>query len=96
MIIRIVRLSFQPEKVDAFIELFEKTRNQIAAFDGCHEVKLLRDVDTPHVFFTHSKWESVEKLNSYRQSQLFETTWNSTKILFNDKPFAWSLTDTGK
>jgi heme-degrading monooxygenase HmoA len=41
--------------------------------------------------FTVSIWESEDDLNAYRNSELFENTWAKTKVLFNDKPEAWSL-----
>lgn len=91
MIKRIVRLSFRPEACDEFRGLFEATKNQIRAFPGCRHLELLQDVQQPNVFFTFSHWTDEEALNRYRHSPLFEKTWASTKILFNDKPQAWSL-----
>ena len=43
------------------------------------------------MFFTYSYWEAQENLDSYRQSDLFKNVWAKTKILFNDKPQAWSV-----
>lgn len=91
MINRIVRLSFNPEKVNEFEQLFERTRTAIGGFEGCKGVRLLRDTENRHVYFTYSLWESAAALENYRQSDLFKQTWAQTKQWFNDKPMAWSL-----
>lgn len=92
-ILRIVRLTFHPENVDHFITIFDESKNLIAAFEGCIEVKLKKDHDSTHIFYTVSKWKSIDDLNNYRKSALFEKTWAKTKKLFSDKPQAFSLLD---
>jgi quinol monooxygenase YgiN len=51
---------------------------------------LLQDENDKNIFFTYSIWENDEALQAYRNSELFETTWAKTKILFAGKPEAWS------
>jgi heme-degrading monooxygenase HmoA len=94
MIKRIVKLSFRPESVEDFEAVFKSTRDRIAAFEGCRKLELHKELNTPNVFFTVSVWDSEEALNKYRNSSLFAETWSRTKILFNDKPEAWSLVIT--
>ena len=91
MLNRIVRMSFEPSLVPAFLELFETVKEQIAGFEGCKGLTLLRDSHQPNVLFTYSLWESEAHLNKYRFSELFKNTWEQTKNKFNDKPIAWSL-----
>jgi heme-degrading monooxygenase HmoA len=91
MIDRIVRMSFQPDKVAVFLTVFDASKQFIASFDGCRGLRLLRDTRSPNVYFTHSIWENEEDLEAYRKSELFERTWKQTKILFDDKPQAWSV-----
>lgn len=93
MINRVVKLSFDPAQVENFQQLFENTKNTIAAFEGCRGVKLLRDTNATNVFFTYSLWESEEALNRYRQSDFFNKVWTQTKQWFNDKPMAWSTVE---
>lgn len=95
MIIRIVRLSFYPERVPDFLELFEKHKSDIAGAPGCLELRLLKDTSTEGVFVTYSLWESEDALDDYRTSNLFNLVWPKTKILFNAAPQAWTLEDTG-
>jgi quinol monooxygenase YgiN len=92
MIKRVVKMSFRPEACEEFQALFEATKDQIRAFPGCRHLELLQDVQQPNVLFTLSYWTGEEALNRYRHSALFEKTWASTKMLFNDKPQAWSMT----
>jgi len=91
MITRIVRLSFDPQYVEDFLKVFADTKNDIRAFDGCTYLALMQDYELPNVYYTHSKWMSDEALQRYRKSSLFQNTWDKTKVLFNDKPLAYSL-----
>ena len=88
MIIRIVRMGFDPDKVDSFLELFEKQKDSIRGFPGCIHLELLQDADDQSVFSTYSHWESPEDLENYRKSPLFGEVWPATKKLFNRKPVA--------
>ena len=91
MIKRIVKMSFMPEKVEEFKNIFLTNWQRIKGFEGCSHVELLQDENNPSLFFTYSLWQSEEHLNSYRNSELFSKVWGATKILFNDKPQAWSV-----
>jgi heme-degrading monooxygenase HmoA len=90
MIKRLVKLTFQADKTADFEAIFEASKNLIRAMEGCQHVELLRDVQDPTVYFTLSLWDTEGALEAYRQSELFQTTWAKTKILFADRPFAWS------
>ena len=92
MIIRIVKMTFATEKVADFEKLFEETKERIRHFEGCLHLQLLNDVNNPNIFFTYSHWRSVEDLNNYRDSALFDDVWARTKVLFAAKPEAWSTT----
>jgi quinol monooxygenase YgiN len=96
MIKRIVKMSFHPEKVSDFIQIFNESKDLILASEGCHYVELCKSEENPGIFFTLSLWESDIALNNYRNSQLFENTWRRTKALFNGKPEAWSLISESK
>lgn len=91
MIKRIVKMTFQPDQVPVFLDIFETSKNLIRQFPGCQHVELLRLSVANNVFFTFSLWENEQALEAYRQSALFRTTWSKTKVLFADKPEAWSL-----
>jgi heme-degrading monooxygenase HmoA len=91
MIKRIVKMSFRPDAVNEFENVFQSTRNRIASFEGCRKLELHKEKNAPNIYFTVSHWESETALNNYRNSELFATTWAKTKVLFNDKPEAWSL-----
>ena len=64
----------------------------IRAMKGCLHLELLQDAKNPTIFFTLSHWDTEGSLNHYRHSDLFKTTWAKTKILFADKPEAWTTT----
>ncbi len=90
MIVRMVRMTFQPEKIDDFLAVFQATKSKIRAFEGCQHLELLRDVTHANVFFTYSHWHSAAHLNNYKKSKLFGQVWPSTKKLFLAPPEAWS------
>lgn len=91
MIKRLVKMSFQPDKIEDFKTIFAENRTFIQGFEGCKHVELLQDANNPNIFFTYSLWESETFLEVYRQSELFARVWAATKVLFNDKPQAWSV-----
>ncbi|WP_288428593.1 antibiotic biosynthesis monooxygenase family protein [uncultured Spirosoma sp.] len=90
MLVRIVRMTFQPDKLADFHAIFDRSKAHIRAFPGNHHLDLLRDPENPAVRMTYSLWESVDALEAYRQSELFRTTWAATKLLFAEKPIAFS------
>ena len=91
MITRIVRMEFQPEKVDAFLEIFNENKKMIRHFPGVHHLELHRDLNQQNVFYTYSLWDNQEALDAYRHSELFGSVWPRTKALFAKKPQAFSL-----
>lgn len=92
MLVRIVRMTFAPDAVDAFLEQFDTTAPRIRSFPGCDHLVLWRDADAPAVFTTYSHWTSEDALEAYRQSDLFRSTWADVKPLFADRPQAHSYT----
>jgi heme-degrading monooxygenase HmoA len=91
MITRIVKMTFKPENIDGFMEIFGTYQKQIRAFDGCSGVDLMKDLNNECVFFTLSFWNTEEDLNSYRESYIFKNTWSKVKPMFSEKAEAWSL-----
>ncbi len=92
MLVRIVKMTFDPPHVPDFRHLFEAHRAQIRAFPGCAHLELWQDADQPHVFFTYSHWHRPEDLAAYRASALFRHVWGATRVLFAARPEAHSLT----
>ncbi|WP_192345996.1 putative quinol monooxygenase [Algoriphagus sp. Y33] len=90
MLIRIVRMTFKPDAVDLFLQYFHSNKNSIRNFAGCHHLELWQDENEKNIFLTCSHWESEEKLNQYRDSELFKSVWAFTKALFSEKPQAFS------
>ena len=84
-------MEFQPEKVDAFLAVFDASRHLIRSFPGVQRLELHRDAAMPNVYYTLSEWSGEEALEAYRQSALFEGVWAQTKVLFSGKPRAYSL-----
>lgn len=91
MFVRIVKMSFQPEKIDEFLANFNDKKEFIRKTKGCNLLELYRDKTNPNIFFTYSYWETEQDLENYRNSDLFKGVWAKTKTLFNDKPLAWSV-----
>lgn len=91
MIVRIVQMTFRPDEVDTFRQLFAERKELIRNFEGCKHLELWQDAHDENVFFTYSLWQSETELNHYRFSGLFKDTWARTKALFADSPKAWSV-----
>jgi len=90
MITRIVKLSFESEQIETFLDLFGQHALNLQEVPGCVSLQLLRDEVEPNIFFTISVWRDTYYLEQYRQSELFKTTWFKVKLLFRDRPKAWT------
>jgi heme-degrading monooxygenase HmoA len=90
MINRIVRMHFRPDEEQNFIALFDQYKHQIADFNGCKSLHLLKETSTECVYFTYSVWQSEHHLEQYRKSDLFKNVWSATRSLFDGRPMAWS------
>ncbi|MGM5470278.1 putative quinol monooxygenase [Flavobacteriaceae bacterium LMO-SS05] len=91
MFVRIVKMGFEPSKIEDFLAYFETHKVQIRNFEGCQFLELYRDKNHNTVFFTYSFWNTEDDLEQYRQSDLFKSVWSKTKPLFNAKPEAWTV-----
>lgn len=90
MIHRFVIMTFKPEQVDEFIAIFDDSKLHIRNFPGCEGLKLLRTTHLENQLSTFSLWRSELALEAYRHSALFEQIWKKTKVLFSQKPIAFS------
>lgn len=84
-------MTFRPEAVDDFLNIFESSKHNIRHQPGCKSLKLVQDSERPHIFFTISEWEDPACLEQYRNSELFKEVWADTKKLFAEKAEAWSV-----
>ena len=91
MFVRIVKMSFDKDLIDSFLNVFHLHKESIRNFPGCRFLELYQDKDNPSIFFTYSYWNDEADLENYRTSELFKNVWSKTKTLFNDKPQAWSV-----
>jgi heme oxygenase (mycobilin-producing) len=91
MIIRIVRMHFTALGVDEFLEIFNKNKKAIRAFEGCTHLELLKDFEDPDTYVTLSYWKDAQSLENYRKSELFGSVWGRVKTLFSERTQAFSL-----
>jgi hypothetical protein len=91
MFVRIVKMSFHTQHIPTFLSNFNEKKEFIRKSSGCRLLELYRGKQDDNIFFTYSYWDSEEDLENYRNSDLFKDVWAKTKILFNDKPEAWSV-----
>ncbi len=91
MIIRIVKMTFQPEKTQEFLEIFDLNKEKIRSFEGVEKLELYRDKNESNIFFTYSVWGDIHELENYRRSELFKGVWTKTRELFKEKAEAWSV-----
>ena len=91
MIIRIVKMSFEENQLKQFFDHFNKHKEKIRNYKGCRLLEIYQDKDQPSIVFSYSHWESTDHLENYRNSQMFKDIWKATKVMFNDKPEAWTV-----
>lgn len=86
-------MTFRPDAVPAFLDIFRASQPLILAQPGCRHVALWRDAADPVVLATYSLWESEAALNQYRRSELFGGVWPRTKALFTAPAVTYSFTE---
>ena len=91
MLIRVVRMTFAPAHVPAFLALFGASRARIRQQPGCRLLALWQDADAPATYCTYSHWDDAAALDAYRRSALFGEVWPATKRLFAAPPLAFSV-----
>jgi quinol monooxygenase YgiN len=91
MMIRIVKLHFQDDKIDQFLAFFDTIKEKVNEFPGCLGMKLLHDINNPSIVMTYSHWNEAQDLENYRTSETFGTIWPTIKPWFAEKPEAWSV-----
>jgi hypothetical protein len=91
MIVRIVKMHFQKDRVADFETMFQDIKKSIRQQPGCTLLELYQDADDSQCFFTYSYWNSEADLNNYRHSALFQEIWPKTKAMFDEKPTAQTV-----
>jgi quinol monooxygenase YgiN len=89
---RVVKLTLDPLKTEAFKQVFIQHKNGISQMKGCLSLQAYQDFKEPHIFFTISQWENEHALDNYRYSDFFKTLWSTVKPMFTAKAIAHSLT----
>lgn len=96
MLLRTVRMTFDPGRLADFLGVFAEARPRIAAAPGCRHLELWRDARFPNVLTTFSRWDDAEALEAYRRSDLFRETWARTTPMFAAPPVAHSQRVVGE
>lgn len=91
MLVRIVKMTFREDAVEAFKAFFEERKDKIRSFEGCTHLELWQDNNHPNIFFTYSNWRDELALHHYRNSAFFRDTWQQTKQMFSARAEAWSV-----
>ena len=91
MLVRVVKMTFRAEAVEAFKKFFDERKDKIRGFEGCTYLELWQDTTNTNTFFTYSHWNNENALSHYRNSAFFKDTWSQTRQLFAAKAEAWSI-----
>lgn len=91
MLIRIVKMTFREDALEAFKDFFVERKEKIRSFEGCQHLELWQDAVHNNIFFTYSIWQNENALLHYRNSAFFKDTWQHTKLLFSAKAEAYSI-----
>ncbi len=91
MLVRIVKMTFEENRIQDFLANFNVVKEHIIGFEGCQLLELYQDRKDARVYFTYSYWESEKDLDNYRDSVFFKKVWAKTKTMFSEKPVAWSV-----
>lgn len=91
MLVRIVKLTLQEDRVEDFKTYFDSIKDRVRNSPGCSFLEVYQDLDNPNVFFTYSYWNEAESLEQYRHSNVFLEIWPYVKTMFAQRAEAWSV-----
>jgi (4S)-4-hydroxy-5-phosphonooxypentane-2,3-dione isomerase len=91
MVVRIVKMTFQPDQIRPFQEIFEEWKARIRSSPGCLHLELLHDTTDPRIFFTYSHWAEEQDLENYRASSVLLSVWPVVKQMFAEPAQAWTV-----
>lgn len=93
MIKRIVMMELLPGTESHFLEIFNLIKSEIRSHEGCLSLELLRSSgNSESTICTISLWKTIDDLETYRTSALFQSTWSQVKPYFASRARAWTLT----
>lgn len=90
MIIRIVELSVQKDKLPIAEKLLAEVAPKVRSSPGCTHLRILMDLHNSGRITTYSHWNTEADLNTYRKSEVFKNFWTQVKLLFAVPARAWS------
>ena len=90
MVIRIVELHIQKDKLENVKLLLAEVAPKVRGMAGCTHLNILEDLYNSGHITTYSYWETEADLNAYRNSEVFKTFWAAIKPLFELPARAWS------
>lgn len=90
MVIRLVELSIQKDKLPIAKKLLDDVAPKVRNSPGCTHLRILMDLHKTAHITTYSHWNSEADLNAYRKSDVFKNFWAQIKPLFAVSAKAWS------
>ena len=90
MVIRIVELSIQKDKLPFAQKYLAEVAPKVRNSPGCTHLRILMDLHNPGHITTYSHWNTEADLNAYRKSDIFNNFWSQIKPLFEAPARAWS------
>ena len=90
MVIRLVELSIQKDKLSIAKNILADVAPKVRNSPGCRHLRILMDLHNPSRITTYSHWNSEADLNAYRTSDVFKNFWTEIKPLFAVPAKAWS------
>jgi quinol monooxygenase YgiN len=91
MIVRVVELKIEKEKLPLALEKLEAIAPKVRVMEGCSYLEISNGIKDKGMILTYSHWSSIDALNAYRSSEIFRNFWGDIKKLFAEPARAWSL-----
>ena len=82
MLVRVVKMTFSEDAIDAFKVFLNERKQQIRNFEGCMHLELWQDKMHSNIFFTYSHWEHETRLTIIAIHRFLETPGNKPNKCF--------------
>lgn len=91
MITRITKFQIEPTQRKAFSEFMKQFKDELISADGCRHFDVLRDKNDDLNLFMFMIWDSDEKLEKFRNSDLNKLLIKKIDSFSKGEPSSWTV-----
>ncbi len=91
MILRVVKMKVDTNKVELFERFMNNLREEKLNLDGCLHFDYFHEKGNLNIYYSYTIWESDKHFRVYKKSDLFKEVTSTLNALCQIEPMAWTI-----